>query len=87
MTGGPEFGVMEYETPVAPHCPDAGPVMATGTFGTPVATPFDRDGLLLAQLPAAITLTVDPAGITGPNVMVTEVPLPVTTEPAGPDQI
>ena len=56
-------------------------------FGIPLATPFIRCALELLQLPTAETLTDEPPGIVGPNVILTELELPVTTDPRGPDQL
>ena len=60
-------GVTEYDTPVWPHCPLAGPLIATGTLGSPLPIPFERTALEVGQLLFATTETVDPAGIVPGN--------------------
>ena len=75
-------GVIEYVTPVCPHCPLAGPLIATGTFGSPLPIPFERTTLEVGQLLFATTDTDDPPGIVPGNCMLQEVVVPVTIAPA-----
>jgi len=72
---------MEYDTPVCPHCPDAGPLMDAGTFGIPLPIPFERTALEVGQLLLATTDTVDPPGILPGNRMLHVVVVPVTIAP------
>jgi hypothetical protein len=51
------------------------PVIVPGWFGIPVAMFLTCAGLV-PQLPVAVTVTVDPAGITAGNRMVLLVPVP-----------
>ena len=56
--------------------------MFAGTFGIPVAIPFDRTGPDVGQLVFANTDTVAPAGITAGNCIEQLVVVPVTIAPA-----
>ena len=73
--------MIEYETPDCPHCPAEGPLITTGTFGTPVAIPFDRAGPEVGQLVFAKTETVDPPGITAGKRIEQVLEVPVTIAP------
>jgi len=55
--------------------------MATGTFGMPVAIPFERTELDVGQEELATTETVDPPGILAGNNIEHEAVVPVTIAP------
>ena len=56
--------------------------MEMGTFGIPVAIPFDRTGPEVGQPVFAKTETVAPAGITAGNCIEQLVVVPITMAPA-----
>ena len=75
-------GAMEYDTPVWPHCPEAGPEMLPGVFGNPLPMPLARTAPVVGQLLLAETETVEPPGIEAGNKMLQDVPVPFTIAPA-----
>ena len=76
-----ETGVIEYDTPLCPHCPFTGPEMFPGIFGRPLAMLLQRCALALPQLLTAVTHTVDPAGITAGKRIDAELELGVINAP------
>ena len=73
---------MEYETPLCPHCPFAGPEIAPGMLGMPLAMPLQRWALAFPQALTAVTHTCEPAGIEAGKDMLQLVPEGVTIAPA-----
>ena len=73
--------MIEYDTPVCPHCPFTGPEITPGVFGIPFAILLQRCALAFPQLLTAATHTVEPAGITAGNRIDAEFPAGVTIAP------
>ena len=73
--------MIEYDTPLCPHCPLTGPEMFPGVLGIPFAIPLQRGALALPQLLTAVTHTVDPAGITAGKSIEAELLLGEITAP------
>ena len=78
----PVTGIIEYETPVAPHLPLVGPEIFGVTPGKPVAIPLHLCALGVPHGPTDRTHTVDPPGMVDGNNIEHVVPVPVTIAPA-----